>query len=97
MFGGKYQRKKQEELMFIKEVLRCMHGSSVLPIREMVSVFSSSNVLTTQNENCIWMKITHLWNMRIKVLAVISLIARIYRECFVMCRTEKSELSPVTS
>ena len=74
-----------------------MHENPELQIRVIVSEFSSSNVQIMQNENCIWIMITHLWNMRTKVLAVTILTDRIFRECSVMCRMEKSELSFVTS
>ena len=55
------------------------------------------NVQITLKRNWDWMKITNFFNMKIKVSADIFQTDRIFRECCMMCRTEKSKQSYVTS
>ena len=56
-----------------------------------------NNVQITLKRNWDWMKITNFFNMKIKVSADIFQTDRIFRECCMMCRTEKSKQSYVTS
>ena len=62
-----------------------------------LSAFSSNNVRITLKRNWDWMKIMNSCNMKIKDSADIFQTDRIFKECCMMCRTEKSKQSYVTS
>ena len=78
-------------------VLRYTPVNPESPTRVTVSVFSSNNVRITPKRNWGWMRSMNFYNTRTKDSADIFQTDRIFRECCMMCRTEKSKQSYVTS